>query len=257
MQLKGQDLAVMTSPTAPIAMERIEGVSLDSNVDPAPTSEPIVLRPCDILFVRGSSWYSRAVLWASREPGEQPSMISHVGLVDTPGTLATAEILEAVLRVRRGTIGEFYRGKPSLLTVARPFTLSERQRKVILEKSRSMEGRAYGYGKLFLHLLDSLLGHAYLFRRLARSRMPICSWHLASSFAAGSRLESKSERLSRMIFGTSASSATIATPGRWGENSGASTSTWIGRSPKWSDSALRTCSSTRKTPAHERGCCAL
>ena len=56
------------------------------------------LEPCDLLFVRGSSWFARAILRATRAWGEEPTVISHVALVVAGGPAEEAVIVEAVGR---------------------------------------------------------------------------------------------------------------------------------------------------------------
>lgn len=159
----------------------------------APDVWNVALRPGDVLFVHGTSWISRQILSATRAPGEPPAVCSHVGLVDTAGTVRTAEILEAVRKVRRTTIeSAYYRhgaAEPPGIAVARCLSTTDAALERVLERSREMENRAYGWAKLPLHLLDAWYGRAVrrpttpvLFRRLGRTRLPICSWHVALSW---------------------------------------------------------------------------
>jgi hypothetical protein len=143
------------------------------------------LEPCDLLFVRGSSWFARAILRATRAWGEEPTLISYVALVVAGGPAEEAVIVEAVGRVRRGRLARFYAGREDRLSLARHRSLTADQRRRILARSHRLEGRFYGYGKLPLHLLNAVLCGRRVFRRLARSPLPICSWHVVKSFAAG------------------------------------------------------------------------
>lgn len=152
----------------------------------------VELEPCDVLFEAGSGWLSRQILSATREFGEEPTEVSHVGQVDKPGTILSAEILEAAGgRVRRTTIGEQYAcgDHPVKIAVARP-RLSAEQRRAVLNVSRSFEGQFYGFAKLPLHLLDAWVGKALRrkvspvwFRKLSRTRWPVCSAHVGESFS--------------------------------------------------------------------------
>lgn len=152
--------------------------------------ESLWLYPGDVVFVRGTGWVSRQILKATRELGEEPSVVSHVGLIDKSGKLPYAEILEATgLRVVRRSLAEGYGLSDSLLAIARPTFLSNAKLQKLLAASRLLEGRRYGYLKLPLHLLDAWTGRALrlrrtpvLFRRLGRSGLPICSWHVAVAY---------------------------------------------------------------------------
>lgn len=166
-------------------------------VDPAArwaatSAAPIVLHAGDVVLVRGSSWLSRQILSATRDRGEEPSVVSHVGLIQVGGALPDAEILEATgRRVVRSTMRAAYGASSSGVAIARPIALTREQLDVVLAVSARLEGRAYGFGKLPLHLLDAWLGRLVrarrtpiLFRRLGRSPLPICSWHVAAAYAA-------------------------------------------------------------------------
>lgn len=145
----------------------------------------VQLEPGDIVFVRGDGFVSNAILRLTRRRGEGPSWVSHVAIVDVGGPLLTAELLEAVGRVRRTTIRDSYLGRDCAIAVARPRGLTERDREVLLAEVRRYEGRAYGWGKLALHFLDAALaGGREVFRRLSNDRWPICSWLVARGYAA-------------------------------------------------------------------------
>lgn len=163
-----------------------------SRFDPAVWQTPV--EPADILFTRGVGPFSGGILWATRSRGEAPTEVSHVGLFDTAGTLATASLLEAVARVRRTTLPESYLkptgGPAPAVTIARCESLTPFERQKIVYYSRSMENRWYGWGKIPLHLADAAIGKLsrrkrtpVLFRRLAISPWPICSQHVPSAYA--------------------------------------------------------------------------
>lgn len=151
----------------------------------------VELHPADVVLVRGDAWISRQILAATRDRGEEPSVVSHVGLIDVGGPLADAQILEAAgVRVVRRTMREAYGEGGSLVAVARPTFLTAPERERLLATSRRLEGRAYGWAKLPLHLLDAWTGKALglrrtplVFRRLALSPLPICSWHVEQAYA--------------------------------------------------------------------------
>lgn len=151
----------------------------------------VELAPGDVVLVRGAAWISRQILKATRELGEEPSVVSHVGLIARGGPLPLAEITEAAgVRVLRRPLAQAYGGSAALFAVARPTFLSPAALGRVLATSTRLEGRAYGWLKLPLHLLDAWTGRALglrrtplLFRRLAVTGLPICSWHVAQSYS--------------------------------------------------------------------------
>jgi hypothetical protein len=160
----------------------------------------LVLKQCDIILVEGHGWVSDAIRWATTAPGETPSVISHVGFVVHSGLLTTsaeeaagfgpsAKIQEAVFRVRRNTLAQAYGGKPDRVMIARPLNIDEEGKALILNRAGHSFGRGYGYGKIGLQLGDALLSKAFgedidLFRRLALSPFPICSYDLTDCWSA-------------------------------------------------------------------------
>lgn len=140
------------------------------------------LLPGDVVHVSGTSWLSRRIKRATRERGEPPSLVSHSALVVTAGDIVHAEIIEAVARVVRRTLGAAYLESDSGIAVSRMVGLTMDQRLAIAAAAVQFDGRAYGWLKLPLHLLDSWAGRItpsgrspYLFRRLAVTPWPICS----------------------------------------------------------------------------------
>lgn len=157
---------------------------------------PIELHPGDVVLVRGTSWISRQILKATRSRHEEPSVVSHVGMIDVGGALPHAEILEAVgVRVKRRTMLEAYGAGSSGIAIARPVFLTPGRCAKLLAASRRQEGETYGFLKLPLHLLDAWIGWALrmsstpvLFRKIGKTKHPICSFHVAKSYrAAGYR----------------------------------------------------------------------
>jgi hypothetical protein len=152
----------------------------------------MLLKPCDIVTVRGEGWLSRQILAATACPGEPPSEVSHVGVVVEAGTLSTAVLQEAVWKVRRTTIADAYGpgvDGQSGIAIFRPLTLGDDERAAILARAAATAGRMYGFGKIALQLLDSLAGRVagrevYAFRHLGLSPWPICSGNLADCFMA-------------------------------------------------------------------------
>jgi len=141
-----------------------------------------LLLPGDLFFTRGPSRLSRWIRACERSPGEEPSVINHVGTVAGVGTIKTAPVVEALREVERHTLYEQYHGKQDYLTIYRPIGITFEQRMAIGAKAGSYVGRKYGWFKIVNHGSDYLLSRAvgrdiYLFRRLCRNgKYPICSW---------------------------------------------------------------------------------
>lgn len=133
------------------------------------------------LTTNPSSFFSRAILFFSRSPGEEPTNASHVGLV-VRGFPGDARIVEAVGRVRVGFLSR-YADKKTRVAIYRPRNISFADLDAIVRSALEDVGRGYGWLKLLPHVGDWLLGGRYVFRRLARlDRFPICSFHVASKF---------------------------------------------------------------------------
>ena len=145
----------------------------------------VQLEPCDIGFVSGRGLFSRSIAGATRSPGELPTQATHVFLVDRAGTFYRAELLEASWRVRRGTIGSFYAGGTSQISIARPRNLTSADRELILRESRRLEGLRYAWWKLFPHLIDGVVFRgSNVLRRFGGGDRPICSYHVARAYGA-------------------------------------------------------------------------
>ena len=141
--------------------------------------------PCDIVMTAGSGFLSRAIRVFTRQIGESPTKVNHVGIVVTKSRhLGDAVIVEALWKVRRHPLEMRYGSGESDVAIYRPLNLTDQEKDIIVAAASSYEGRSYGILKIFLHLLDSLLLGIYLFRRLGcMDDYPICSWLVAYSFA--------------------------------------------------------------------------
>jgi hypothetical protein len=147
---------------------------------------PLILAPADIFLTRSSSLLGRAIRTCTTDylRGEKRSKVNHVGLVVSYGSIYTANVVEALIGVKKHTLAEEY-GSPSKDDVAvfRPACLSDERKATVAEKAKSYVGRSYGWVKLATHFLDWSLGGVYLFRRMNHSdRYPICSWIVAYAY---------------------------------------------------------------------------
>ena len=66
------------------------------------------LHPADVFFTRGFRVFSRLIRFFTRGAGEARTKVNHVGIVVSGGTLESAEIIEAVDRVRRHRLWNQY-----------------------------------------------------------------------------------------------------------------------------------------------------
>lgn len=155
----------------------------------------LVLRQGDVFLTASATWLGKAIRFCQRAPGEEPSVVNHVGLIlNGDGLGGPASSIEALGRVRYGDFREFYSADPSVsVAIYRDVTLSPMEAAQIgLHASRYL-GRRYGAPKLLLHLADWILSRilgreVWLFRRLAWvDRYPICSWLVARVFSATGR----------------------------------------------------------------------
>lgn len=143
----------------------------------------MILKPCDLVITSGVGWLSDTIRAVTQSKGEPPSVVSHAGLIVTSGDEDTAILQEAVGRVRRGTLRKLYGGKPDLVSVWRPLNLSQIDVDTILRSADRTNGKGYGWGKIILFLMDAkLLGGRYGFRRLGLTRMPFCTFDVATHF---------------------------------------------------------------------------
>lgn len=141
----------------------------------------VPLRPGDVVFTRGSNIFSRAIRWATREEGEAPTLVNHVGLIvgeDERGPI----LIEALNKVRRHPLLR-YVGNGNQVAVARPLNVGDVQMRLILDYMERSVGQTYGYGKIVLHALKKL-GIPLLDRveRFQVDEWPICSYLVAKAF---------------------------------------------------------------------------
>jgi len=147
--------------------------------------EPL-LHPGDIVLTASRGWFGRSIRACTRSLGESPSQVNHAALVVGRDPFDGPILVEALSTVKRHGLRDAYRGGGSDLAVYRPRNVPPEALAAIVRKASSYVGRQYGYGKILLHWLDWLLLGAYVFRRLGRmERYPICSYVVASAYAAG------------------------------------------------------------------------
>lgn len=143
------------------------------------------LLPADIVCTRGIGFLARAIQVCQRAPGEDKSIINHVGLISRAGTEFTAWLIESLAR---GTVEHsfdryVYNQNENSVCVLRNNMLTEDQRTLVVNKARTYVGRKYGYLKILAHAGDYVIGGKYFFRKLCRmDNYPICSWAISHPY---------------------------------------------------------------------------
>ena len=151
-------------------------------VSALPATDQLVLQRADIFFTRGTGLLSRLIRFFSTGIGEARTRVNHVGVVVEAGPIEEAVVIEALSRVKRHRLVNQYGGTSHEVAVYRPLNVSQDDVRVIVAAAEDYEGQKYGWPRLILHFLDWVLLGAYLFRRLAGDRYPICSWLVAHSY---------------------------------------------------------------------------
>jgi len=145
----------------------------------------VLLKPGDIFFTRGTSCLSRAIRVCTRSFGEKRSKVNHVGVVVEKGSIQTAVVVEALIRVSKHRLWQQYgTSNKHQVAVYRANNLKQEQIEIIVAEANEQVGQPYGYVKIIAHFLDWLLNGVYFFRRLTSDpRYPICSWLVAHSYS--------------------------------------------------------------------------
>jgi hypothetical protein len=156
----------------------------DSSVAKMVYPQEFCIEPCDIFFTHGNGIISKIIRFGERHPGDWISLVNHTGIVVEQGTIGSADIIEALVKVRKHTLWSQYHDRSDKVAIFRPLNLSNEHKSIIVNKALDYEGRTYGYLKIGTHTLDYFTGGRYIFRRLTNSdRYPICSWVVAQSYS--------------------------------------------------------------------------
>lgn len=140
------------------------------------------VRPGDIFMTSGSSLLARMILWGQREKGEEPSLVSHVGMFTTHAPLDKAMGVEALWSVEHHKIWPRYRNKDEHMIVMRPLNLNPSERHAVVNRALSYVGARYGWWKLLFHLGHKLTGKDWFLDLSFIERFPICSFLVADAF---------------------------------------------------------------------------
>lgn len=141
------------------------------------------LKAGDIFLTRGTGLISKLIRIFSTTGGEDRTQVNHVGIM-----INGTEAVEALATVQRHSLFEQYGGTSHEVAIFRPINLTDEEIGLIVERAKNYVGKRYGYIKIAAHFGDWLLGGRYFFRRIASmDDYPICSWLVASSFAAAGK----------------------------------------------------------------------
>jgi hypothetical protein len=146
-------------------------------------STPLLFLPGDVVLVRGTSLFSRAIRWATRRRHETPSRMNHGCLIDDVAPLPDAMVTEALATVKTHPFADVLKDGAEV-EVWRHTGLTIDERQAIAAKAREYRDRKYGAGKIALHFIDALVnkvwwgkGELFLARRLCSlDSLPMCIW---------------------------------------------------------------------------------
>jgi cell wall-associated NlpC family hydrolase len=129
----------------------------------------VLLKPGDVFLTRGTGLLSRLIRVCTQSFGEKRSKVNHVGVVVEEGSIQTAVVVEALIKVRKHLLWKTY-GPPKKdhVAVYRAKNLKPEEIEIIVAEANNQVGRPYGFGKIIAHFLDWLLTGAYVFRRFTR-----------------------------------------------------------------------------------------
>lgn len=157
---------------------------LDPYVDHLVDIHNFHIEPCDIFFTQGDGLFSRVIRIGEKHPGDWISIVNHTGIVVEQGTIESADVIEALVHVKKHTLWSEYHGRTDRVAIFRPLSLTDEQKSLIVNKALDYEGRDYGWLKIATHALDCFTGGHYIFRRMTNSdNYPICSWVVAHAYS--------------------------------------------------------------------------
>jgi hypothetical protein len=143
------------------------------------------LRTGDVFFTRSTSVLGGLIRWGETDRSEaRPAWTNHTGVVVEDGNLATAAVVEALWKTRRGPLQlaggtrvRVYRWKAGLTGI---------DKFIFVSKASGYVGATYGWWKLAVQLADrAIFGGKKVFSNLMFvDKRPICSYLAAHCFDA-------------------------------------------------------------------------
>lgn len=141
----------------------------------------IAFQPGDIILTSGDGFISKLIKKFSAAKDEEPTVVNHVGMVLSYGH--NPIIIEALWKTKIHHLDRAYADSSSKITIYRMKGLTEHEKTALSDTTFGYANQAYGFLKLIPHLLDSLIGNKYFFRRMMLIKnYPICSWLVALAY---------------------------------------------------------------------------
>ena len=163
---------------------RVKSLVFDPLVGVSVEASQFHIEPCDIFFTHGNGYFSQIIRLGEKHPGDWISLVNHTGITVEPGTIESADVVEALSKVQKHTLWSKYHGQSDTVAIFRPLGLTDDQKKIIVDKANDYVGREYGWFKILAHSADFFTGGHYFFRRLACSdNYPICSWVVSHAYS--------------------------------------------------------------------------
>jgi len=127
-------------------------------------------KPADIIITREkSNLLSNSIIAVLRFFQSDPVEYQHSMLVVNEDTC-----IEANLKIEMNILAERFEDLKKY-KVLRHNDLTDEQRKAIVDRARTLLGKRYSFGRLFLQLLDQISGTNYFTRRVKDPDQQICS----------------------------------------------------------------------------------
>ena len=135
----------------------------------------------DLVFTAGKGLLSRAIRWATTDPGEEKSLTNHVGIISKGGDVKEAKIIEALWHVENHSLyGQYHNN--GTVAVFRPLNLTEEQKEIIRAYLLKHVGNKYGWWKLGFHAAARFTRWKWIRNLSFLDSRPICSYLVARAF---------------------------------------------------------------------------
>jgi len=131
----------------------------------------LILYPGDVVFTRSQRRIPRIIRWATREPGEAPTLVNHIAMVSVSGPASGARIIQAVFAgvEECGFIEALGSGPWPDVAIYRRRSTPGRDLVRAVEAARAEVGDGYSVASIALLALDALAG------RILRRRVTLLS----------------------------------------------------------------------------------
>jgi hypothetical protein len=143
------------------------------------------LKPADVIMSRGRGIFSESIRIATREQGEKRSIVNHVGIIESGGTLKSATVIESLASgTQRTSLSRYAKASGDFVTIWRLTSLTDQERGMIVRKAQTYIGKRYGWGMIAASALDWIIGSRWHFRGMIKPQEQIvCSSVVGMSYA--------------------------------------------------------------------------